>query len=30
MGTMSVRSTYALDTESAQLIRQLAAIRGVS
>ncbi|WP_295429324.1 hypothetical protein [uncultured Thiodictyon sp.] len=30
MGTMSVRSTYALDTETAQLIRQLAAIWGVS
>lgn len=30
MGTISVRSTYTLDTETAQLIRQLAASWGVS
>jgi len=30
MGTMSVRSTYALDTETAGMIRQLAASWGVS
>jgi hypothetical protein len=30
MGTMSVRSTYSLDTETARFIRQLAATWGVS
>jgi hypothetical protein len=30
MGTMSVRSTYALDAETARLIKQLAATWGVS
>ena len=30
MGTMSVRSTYALDAETAQLIRRLSAAWGVS
>jgi len=30
MATMSIRSTYALDTETAGLIRQLAASWGVS